>query len=76
MELIAWPTLYSATHTSLIVIVPLCEFVPTILWDQEHDQHVSRQLLALIEPDFSPTTVVRRCVSVSPAGSGNYRHND
>jgi RNA polymerase sigma factor (sigma-70 family) len=26
------------------------------LWDQEHDQHVSRRLLALIEPDFSPTT--------------------
>jgi RNA polymerase sigma factor (sigma-70 family) len=26
------------------------------LWDQEHDQHVSRRLLALIEPDFSPAT--------------------
>lgn len=26
------------------------------LWEQEHDQHVSRRLLALIEPDFSPTT--------------------
>ncbi len=26
------------------------------LWDQEHDQHVAQRLLALIEPDFSPTT--------------------
>lgn len=28
----------------------------TRLWDEEHDQHVSRRLLALIEPDFAPTT--------------------
>jgi RNA polymerase sigma-70 factor (ECF subfamily) len=26
------------------------------LWDQEHDQHVVRRLLDLIEPDFRPTT--------------------
>jgi DNA-directed RNA polymerase specialized sigma24 family protein len=25
-------------------------------WDQEHDQHVVRRLLDLIEPDFRPTT--------------------
>lgn len=28
----------------------------TRLWDQEHDQHVAQQLLALVEPDFTPTT--------------------
>ncbi len=26
------------------------------LWDQEHDQHVVRRLLAMIEPQFSPST--------------------
>lgn len=26
------------------------------LWDQEHDQHVARQLLAVVERDFSPTS--------------------
>lgn len=26
------------------------------LWDQEHDQHVSRKLLELIEPEFTATT--------------------
>lgn len=26
------------------------------LWDQEHDQHVAQQLLAVVKPDFSPTT--------------------
>ena len=26
------------------------------LWDQEHDQHVARQLLARIKPRFEPTT--------------------
>jgi RNA polymerase sigma-70 factor (ECF subfamily) len=26
------------------------------LWDQEHDQHVARRLLALIEPQFAPST--------------------
>jgi RNA polymerase sigma factor (sigma-70 family) len=26
------------------------------LWDQEHDQHVVRRLMALIEPDFQPVT--------------------
>jgi RNA polymerase sigma-70 factor (ECF subfamily) len=25
-------------------------------WDREHDQHVARQLLALIEPEFKPPT--------------------
>jgi RNA polymerase sigma-70 factor (ECF subfamily) len=25
-------------------------------WDREHDQHVARRLLELIEPDFEPTT--------------------
>ncbi len=28
----------------------------SILWNQEHDQHVSRHLLGLIEADFSPST--------------------
>ena len=26
------------------------------LWDDEHDRHVLRKLLAMIEPDFHPTT--------------------
>lgn len=26
------------------------------LWDRQHDQHVARQLLALVEPHFAPTT--------------------
>jgi len=26
------------------------------LWDQEHDQHVARRLLAMIEPQFAPST--------------------
>ena len=26
------------------------------LWDQEHDRHVLRRLLAMIEPDFQETT--------------------
>lgn len=26
------------------------------LWDQEHDQHVAQQLLAVVKPDFSSTT--------------------
>jgi RNA polymerase sigma-70 factor (ECF subfamily) len=26
------------------------------LWDAEHDRHVARRLLELIEPDFEPTT--------------------
>lgn len=26
------------------------------LWDQEHDQHIVRRLLALIEPQFAPST--------------------
>ena len=26
------------------------------LWDQEHDQHVTRRLLELIEPNFEPST--------------------
>jgi RNA polymerase sigma-70 factor (ECF subfamily) len=26
------------------------------LWDREHDQHVTRRLLELIEPEFSATT--------------------
>jgi RNA polymerase sigma-70 factor (ECF subfamily) len=26
------------------------------LWDQEHDQHIVRRLLAMIEPHFSPST--------------------
>ncbi len=26
------------------------------LWDQEHDQHVTRRLLEMIKPDFEPTT--------------------
>lgn len=26
------------------------------LWDQEHDRHVVRHLLAMIEPQFAPTT--------------------
>lgn len=26
------------------------------LWDQEHDQHIARRLLAMIEPQFAPTT--------------------
>ena len=26
------------------------------LWDQEHDRHVARRLLELIEPEFEPTT--------------------
>ena len=25
-------------------------------WDQEHDRHVTRKLLAAVRPDFSPTT--------------------
>jgi RNA polymerase sigma-70 factor (ECF subfamily) len=25
-------------------------------WDQEHDQHVVRRLLELIEPEYEPTT--------------------
>ncbi len=25
-------------------------------WDEEHDRHVARRLLELIEPDFAPTT--------------------
>jgi RNA polymerase sigma factor (sigma-70 family) len=29
---------------------------PSQLWDQEHDQHVARRLLELIEPEFEPTT--------------------
>jgi len=26
------------------------------VWNREHDQHVARQLLALVEPHFAPTT--------------------
>jgi RNA polymerase sigma-70 factor (ECF subfamily) len=26
------------------------------LWDQEHDQHIVRRLLAMIEPQFAPST--------------------
>jgi RNA polymerase sigma factor (sigma-70 family) len=26
------------------------------LWDQEHDQHIARRLLAMIEPQFAPST--------------------
>ena len=26
------------------------------VWDREHDQHVTRELLKLIQPDFSPNT--------------------
>lgn len=26
------------------------------LWDQEHDQHIVRRLLALLEPQFAPST--------------------
>jgi RNA polymerase sigma factor (sigma-70 family) len=26
------------------------------LWEQEHDQHVARRLLAMIEPQFAPST--------------------
>lgn len=26
------------------------------LWDQEHDQHVARRLLELLEPEFEPST--------------------
>ena len=26
------------------------------LWDREHDQHVTKQLLAMIEPEFEPRT--------------------
>jgi RNA polymerase sigma-70 factor (ECF subfamily) len=26
------------------------------LWNQEHDQHLARRLLAMIEPQFAPTT--------------------
>jgi RNA polymerase sigma-70 factor (ECF subfamily) len=26
------------------------------LWDQEHDQHLARRLLAMIEPQFAPAT--------------------
>jgi RNA polymerase sigma-70 factor (ECF subfamily) len=26
------------------------------LWDEEHDQHVARRLLAMIEPQFTPST--------------------
>jgi RNA polymerase sigma-70 factor (ECF subfamily) len=26
------------------------------LWDEEHDRHVARRLLELIEPEFEPTT--------------------
>ena len=26
------------------------------LWDREHDEHVARRLLELMEPEFSPTT--------------------
>ena len=40
-------------------------------WDQEHDQHVIRRLLELIEPEFEPNTVrvFRRLVfeEVEPA---------
>jgi RNA polymerase sigma-70 factor, ECF subfamily len=25
-------------------------------WDREHDQHVTQKLLAVVQPDFSPTT--------------------
>jgi RNA polymerase sigma factor (sigma-70 family) len=34
------------------------------LWDQEHDQHIVRRLLAMIEPQFAPSTwqVFRRVV--------------
>lgn len=28
----------------------------SLQWDREHDQHVMRRLLELIEPDFAPTT--------------------
>jgi RNA polymerase sigma-70 factor (ECF subfamily) len=29
---------------------------PSQAWDREHDQHVARRLLELIEPDFEPAT--------------------
>jgi RNA polymerase sigma-70 factor (ECF subfamily) len=29
---------------------------PSRLWDEEHDRHVARRLLELIEPEFEPTT--------------------
>jgi RNA polymerase sigma-70 factor (ECF subfamily) len=28
----------------------------SLLWDEEHDQHVMRRLLAMIEPEFEPRT--------------------
>lgn len=28
----------------------------TLLWNQEHDQHVLRELLAIVEPQFKPAT--------------------
>ena len=30
------------------------------LWDEEHDYHVARRLLELIEPEFEPTTCAFR----------------
>ncbi len=29
---------------------------PSHLWDDEHDRHVARRLLELLEPEFEPTT--------------------
>ena len=29
---------------------------PSRLWDEEHDRHVARRLMALVEPDFEPST--------------------
>jgi RNA polymerase sigma factor (sigma-70 family) len=29
---------------------------PSRLWDQEHDRHVARRLMELIEPEFEPST--------------------
>jgi RNA polymerase sigma-70 factor (ECF subfamily) len=44
---------------------------PSRLWDEEHDRHVARRLLALVEPDFEPSTwrAFRRVVvdGVKPA---------
>jgi RNA polymerase sigma-70 factor (ECF subfamily) len=33
-------------------------------WDREHDQHVARQMLALLEPEFKPTTWRAFCLLV------------
>ena len=46
---------------------------PSRLWDEEHDRHVARRLMALAEPDFEPSTwrAFRRVVldGVKPAAA-------